>query len=532
MRIERFGQTVTVTRSGPGFAVNGTWVKGPVSTFAAYASIQPLRPRELLILPEGERTRERIRAYTNTRLLVADETTQAMGDRLSWNGRDYEVQQCETWQDGRDTYYKAIAVLVEQDVRRVDMEKINVRTYQAVVATASSEIIAANAARNYLRIENKDGENAATVKVGVDFLTPASEAQKITFSAVPTAGVWAIKLGAGQTQDLAFDANAGAVQTQLRTLPGGAGMLVTGDYTNGFTCTWAGANAETAQPLMAIADNALVSNANEAQEVQVVAFSLAPAAGSFKLALGGALTTAAIPYTADSAAVEAACAAAFWPAVTVTGSFAAGFTFTFTDYAPQLAITVPSNTLTNSDTLQSCVQKLAATALPTEGQFQLQFNGQTTSALDYNCTSQNIADALNALTSIPAGQVTCSGSNLVTGFSIVFDDADGDQNLITVWNNTCMRHDSEVLLQVASTQAGIGPAACAPTVTESTPGHGNDAVAAAVAELTKGVPDNEEGYPLPAGGVLEYSVSVPIQAFYGKSESGEGNDVVLEISEG
>lgn len=540
MLIEDFGGLVNVKRFGAGFAANGFAVKGQATTFQIYAVIEPLRPREMMILPEGERTRKRVRVYTETKLQTADEAAQSMGDRVTYAGRDYEVQQCEVWNDGEDTFFKAIAVLVEQDTRRVDMEKINVRTFQVVVGKeASTKILDVNANRNYLRIENKDGELAAVVKVGADFLTPANEAQKIAFSAVPTAGTWQIIANGVPTDitaELAFNANYSAVQAALCTQPNCSGCVVTGDYSTGFAVAWSGDQKDTPQALLQIVNNGLLTSANEVYEVQHVTFNAAADAteGVFKLSLNG-LETAELAFTASSSDVQNAVDAAGWPTVVVTGDMNV-LIFTFGDYAAQSLIQITKNTLATSDGEQDSIQTIYSAGQVSEGTFQLLFDGYTTAVIDV--TTRGLANAiraaLEALPNVGSGNVSVSGSDLVSGMAVDFTGLVGPQPLMTIWNNTVTyNNELDVKLEVQSTQDGIGPAPYAGTVARTAIGHGNDAITAAVTETTAGVADNHEGFPLPAGAVpgnpLKFDVGVPIQAVYAL---GEDDGVVLEVSEG
>lgn len=537
MLIEDFGGLVNVKRYGPGYAANGVSVKGQATTMQIYAVIEPLRPREMMILPEGERTRERVRVYTETRLVTAEESAQTMGDRVEYNDRDYEVQQCEVWNDGEDTFYKAIAVLVEKDTGGKPMEPIVPNVFQVVVGKTSSKILDVNQARKFLQIENKDDEKAAVVKVGVDFLTPANEVQKIAFSAVPTAGTWQIILNATPTNitpELAYDANAATIQAAIRNQDTGSGCTVSGNYTSGFTVTWAGDQEKTPQPLLQIVNNGLVTNANHAYEVQKIAFAALADAGAFKLSLGG-LETSELDYSSDATAVQNAVDAAGWPTVVVTGDMNE-LTFTFGVYGAQALIVVTENTLTNSDNIQDDLQTIYSAGPYSEGTFKLQFDGQTTAAIDV--TERGLGNvikaALEALSNIGSGNVDVSGSDLQSGIEVDFTGLAGPQPLLTIWDNqVTYRNELDVTLEVKHTQEGVDVAACTATVTRTTTGHDTDNITATVTETTEGVADNHEGFPIPAGvdpgNPLNFDVSVPISAVYAMAED---DGVVLEVREG
>jgi hypothetical protein len=63
-------------------------------------------------------------------------------------------------------------------------------------------------------------------------------------------------------------------------------------------------------------------------------------------------------------------------------------------------------------TLADEIQLLKITGAPTGGTFTLTFGAQTTSAIPYNATAAQVQTALDALSSITAGKVACSGGPL------------------------------------------------------------------------------------------------------------------------
>lgn len=66
----------------------------------------------------------------------------------------------------------------------------------------------------------------------------------------------------------------------------------------------------------------------------------------------------------------------------------------------------------------------------TGGTFTLTFEGQTTTALNYNCSSTNVNDALEALSNITAVTVTGSGTR-ASPFLVQFDDDFTNQDQMT-----------------------------------------------------------------------------------------------------
>jgi len=96
--IQSFGQTVTVNRRAAGAWVAGDWVPGTPSTFDITMSVQPLTDKELLDLPEAQRTRRTIKGYTDTFLNTTSKEDATEADLVEYDGRDFEVQRVEQWQ--------------------------------------------------------------------------------------------------------------------------------------------------------------------------------------------------------------------------------------------------------------------------------------------------------------------------------------------------------------------------------------------------------------------------------------------------
>jgi hypothetical protein len=90
--------TYGVTRPTPGTTTVGVYQEGTPLLFQVTGCMQPLGPRELMRLPEGERSRERLKFFTTTELRV----TIAGGplcDRVTYRGASYEVESVEPWDE-------------------------------------------------------------------------------------------------------------------------------------------------------------------------------------------------------------------------------------------------------------------------------------------------------------------------------------------------------------------------------------------------------------------------------------------------
>ena len=106
---------VTIRRaSGVGSFVKGIYQEPGTSDFAAKASLQPLRPEELVNLPEAQRNRKSYKVYTEVELKTAVENG-APADILIFSGTEYEIQGVEQWvTPGLDLpHYKSIAVKLD-----------------------------------------------------------------------------------------------------------------------------------------------------------------------------------------------------------------------------------------------------------------------------------------------------------------------------------------------------------------------------------------------------------------------------------
>lgn len=87
-----------------------------------------------------------------------------------------------------------------------------------------------------------------------------NEVQLIQFSAVPTSGSWTLIFDGDETGVLAFNDNAAAIQSALNALPSLSGITVSGNYTTGFTITFAGADGSQNQDLIVGGTNTLTAS--------------------------------------------------------------------------------------------------------------------------------------------------------------------------------------------------------------------------------------------------------------------------------
>lgn len=127
-----------------------------------------------------------------------------------------------------------------------------------------------------------------------------NEQQKIIVNGAPTGGTFTISLGNQTTAALAPTATAAQVQSALEALSNvGAGnvlvsLVIAPDGTRTYLVTFAGALAATPEPQMTTVD-----------KKQRITIGGSPTGGSFQITYAGQ-TTAAIPFNATPAAVQAA----------------------------------------------------------------------------------------------------------------------------------------------------------------------------------------------------------------------------------
>lgn len=110
--IASFGRPLTVIRYAAGaYGSNGAYQPGATSTLSIVMSVQPLNGRELMLLPEGERTKQYVRGYTNTQLYTAQQSSSKKADRISVDGVTFEVQKIEKWESASmsiQPYWKVV----------------------------------------------------------------------------------------------------------------------------------------------------------------------------------------------------------------------------------------------------------------------------------------------------------------------------------------------------------------------------------------------------------------------------------------
>lgn len=113
--ISKFGYTINVVRAGGGDYINGKWKSFPAKNYSIQAVVQPLGFRELQLLPEGSRTRERIKIFSIECLRTQKEGQ--IADVVHWQGKQYKVVSVQTYMKPGDVFTIAY--------HRVDAEELH-----------------------------------------------------------------------------------------------------------------------------------------------------------------------------------------------------------------------------------------------------------------------------------------------------------------------------------------------------------------------------------------------------------------------
>lgn len=111
--IASFALPVTIKRFSPGSYVEGKWVDGGEEQFEDRMSIQPLVGKDLLNLPEAQRTKRLMKGYIATELRTSSETGQYRADQVLYDGVWFEVQTVELWKDGIESLDHWKVILAE-----------------------------------------------------------------------------------------------------------------------------------------------------------------------------------------------------------------------------------------------------------------------------------------------------------------------------------------------------------------------------------------------------------------------------------
>lgn len=105
---------IEITRRELGSHVDGDWVEGATTTFTAMVNIQPLKPYEIYLMPESERTRSWWQVFSADVLRTEKEGSWS-ADEFTWKDDRYKIMKVEDWTNGMRIleHVRCVAVRVE-----------------------------------------------------------------------------------------------------------------------------------------------------------------------------------------------------------------------------------------------------------------------------------------------------------------------------------------------------------------------------------------------------------------------------------
>lgn len=104
------GTTLTFKRKAKGSYVRGLWVDGDEEEVSIFASVQPLGGKDLMRIPEGDRTRKRLKLYSADEALISLRVDLIESDVIPYDGSSYQVESVEKW----PSYWKIIVAEVNK----------------------------------------------------------------------------------------------------------------------------------------------------------------------------------------------------------------------------------------------------------------------------------------------------------------------------------------------------------------------------------------------------------------------------------
>lgn len=104
---------ITVYRKAQGSYVNGIWTEGAETSTTVNVNIQPLKPSEIMMMPESERTKEWYKVYSAEELKTLQEGASGWSaDEFIWQGYRYRVMKVSNYAMGTLNHWKALAARI------------------------------------------------------------------------------------------------------------------------------------------------------------------------------------------------------------------------------------------------------------------------------------------------------------------------------------------------------------------------------------------------------------------------------------
>ncbi|MGB8226167.1 MAG: flagellar hook-basal body complex protein [Sedimentisphaerales bacterium] len=100
------------------------------------------------------------------------------------------------------------------------------------------------------------------------------------------------------------------------------------------------------------------------------------------------------------------------------------------------------------------VQTVTLSAAPDAGHFHLTYGGETTAAINWNATADDIETALEALSTVAVGDITVSAA-MANGVTFTFNDTLGDVGLLTMDSSALTNTGAPITSSIAQTTQGF-----------------------------------------------------------------------------
>lgn len=101
---------VYIERRGQGSWQYGEWVEGEAFTIVREVNIQPLKPHEIVQMPEADRTKDWYKVYCAEDLRTTQEGVGGWdADEFVWQGYNYKIMKVSNWAMGTLDHFRAYA---------------------------------------------------------------------------------------------------------------------------------------------------------------------------------------------------------------------------------------------------------------------------------------------------------------------------------------------------------------------------------------------------------------------------------------
>ena len=106
-----FRKDLTLIRKSGGSYVDGRWAEGSETQSIIFSGLQPLTPREMQELPEGRRTNQTYKLYSDDQMFTVEDENP---DIIVIDGERFEVISSGPYQSNIINHYKTVISKADQ----------------------------------------------------------------------------------------------------------------------------------------------------------------------------------------------------------------------------------------------------------------------------------------------------------------------------------------------------------------------------------------------------------------------------------